>query len=177
MGSDKCELVSGLRTANLTLASLLWTIALWVAEQGYVHLSCGLFTNLHIRHIQDKILSVTRHLICKKSRYENKNESIMMTSSNENIFRVTGHLCGEFIGHWWIPRAKANDAKLWCFLDLRLNKRLSKQCEAGDRRHRYAQYDIYADNLSPFSRYRLITLKCKLNGRYFTDISKCIFVK
>ena len=23
----------------------------------------------------------------------------MMTSSNENIFRVTGHLCGEFTGH------------------------------------------------------------------------------
>ena len=23
----------------------------------------------------------------------------MMTSSNGNIFRVTGHLCGEFIGH------------------------------------------------------------------------------
>ena len=24
---------------------------------------------------------------------------IMMTSSNGNIFRVTGHLCGEFTGH------------------------------------------------------------------------------
>ena len=33
----------------------------------------------------------------------------MMTSSNGNIFRVTGHLCGEFTG------------------DLRLNKRFSKQ--------------------------------------------------
>ena len=28
----------------------------------------------------------------------------MMTSSNGNIFRVTGHLCGEFTGHRWIPR-------------------------------------------------------------------------
>ena len=25
----------------------------------------------------------------------------MMTSSNENIFRVTGYLCWEFTGHWW----------------------------------------------------------------------------
>ena len=25
----------------------------------------------------------------------------MITSSNGNIFRVTGHLCGEFTGHWW----------------------------------------------------------------------------
>ena len=52
-----------------------------------------------------------------------------MTSSNGNIFRVrpTGHLRWEFTGPWWIPRTKASDAELWCFFDLRLNKRLSKQ--------------------------------------------------
>ena len=33
-----------------------------------------------------------------------------------NAFRVTGHLCGEFTGHRWIPRSKASDAELWCFL-------------------------------------------------------------
>ena len=50
-----------------------------------------------------------------------------MTSSNGNIFRVTGHLCGEFTGPRWIPHTKASDAELWCFFYLRLNKRLSKQ--------------------------------------------------
>ena len=40
----------------------------------------------------------------------------MMTSSNGNIFRVTGHLCGEFTGLRWIPHTKASDAELWCFL-------------------------------------------------------------
>ena len=40
----------------------------------------------------------------------------MMTSSNGNIFRVTGHLCGEFTGPRWIPRTKASDVELWCFL-------------------------------------------------------------
>ena len=40
----------------------------------------------------------------------------MMTPWNENIFRVTGHLCGEFTGPRWIPHAKASDAELWCFL-------------------------------------------------------------
>ena len=40
----------------------------------------------------------------------------MMTSSNGNIFRVTGHLCGEFTGDRWIPRPVANDMDLWCFL-------------------------------------------------------------
>ena len=36
----------------------------------------------------------------------------MMTSSNGNIFRVTGHLCGGFTGPRWIPRTKASDAEL-----------------------------------------------------------------
>ena len=40
----------------------------------------------------------------------------MMTSSNGNIFRVAGHLCGEFTGPRWIPRTKASDAELWYFL-------------------------------------------------------------
>ena len=37
---------------------------------------------------------------------------LMMASSNGNIFRVTGHLCGEFTGHRWIPRTKTSDAEL-----------------------------------------------------------------
>ena len=35
---------------------------------------------------------------------------------NGNIFRVTGHLFGEFTGPRWIPRTKASDAEFWCFL-------------------------------------------------------------
>ena len=49
-----------------------------------------------------------------------------MTSSNENTFRVTGHLCGEFTGHRWIPHTKTSDVELWCFL-WSPDKRLSKQ--------------------------------------------------
>ena len=41
---------------------------------------------------------------------------LMMTSSNGNIFRVNGHLCGEFTGHRWISRAKSSNAELWSFL-------------------------------------------------------------
>ena len=51
----------------------------------------------------------------------------MMTSSNGNIFRVTGPLSGEFTGHRWIPHTKASDAELWWSLDLRLNQQLDKQ--------------------------------------------------
>ena len=52
---------------------------------------------------------------------------IKITSSNRNIFRVTGHLFGELTGHQWIPHTKASDAELWYFFYQRLNKRLSKQ--------------------------------------------------
>ena len=45
-----------------------------------------------------------------------RRKASMMKSSNENIFRVTGHLCGEFTGHWWIPRTIASDVELCCFL-------------------------------------------------------------
>ena len=46
---------------------------------------------------------------------------LMMTSSNGNIFRVTGPLCGEF------PTQRPATQSFDIFFDLRLNKRLSKQ--------------------------------------------------
>ena len=52
---------------------------------------------------------------------------LMMTSSNGNIFCVTGHLCGEYTGPRWIPHTKPVTRSFDVFFDLRLNKRLSKQ--------------------------------------------------
>ena len=49
----------------------------------------------------------------------------MMTSSNGNIFRVTGHLCGEFTGEF--PAQRPVTRGFDVFFDPRLNKRLSKQ--------------------------------------------------
>ena len=40
----------------------------------------------------------------------------MMTSSNENIFRVIDPLCREFTGLRWIPLTKASNVELWRFL-------------------------------------------------------------
>ena len=45
-----------------------------------------------------------------------------MPSSNGNIFRVTGHLCGEFTGD---PQKKPATRCFDVFFDLRQNKRLS----------------------------------------------------
>ena len=52
---------------------------------------------------------------------------IMMTSSNGNIFRVTGTLCGEFTGPGEFPTQRPVTRSFDVFFDLRLNKRLSKQ--------------------------------------------------
>ena len=48
----------------------------------------------------------------------------MMTSSNGNIFRVTGPLCGQFTGPGEFPKGQWRGALMF---SLRLNKRLSKQ--------------------------------------------------
>ena len=71
----------------------------------------------------------------------------MVTSSNANIFRVTGHLCGEFPGHRWIPRTKASDAELWCFPWSApwINGRVFNR-EADDLRRHHAHCDVIVTN-------------------------------
>ena len=70
-------------------------------------------------------------------------DDTMMTSSNGNIFRVTGHLCGEFTGDRWIPRTKASDAEPWCFffICVWINGWVNNH-EAGDLRRYRAHYDV-----------------------------------
>ena len=51
----------------------------------------------------------------------------MMTTSNGNIFRVTGPLLGKFTGHRWKPAQRPVTRSFDVFFDLCLNKRLSKQ--------------------------------------------------
>ena len=59
-----------------------------------------------------------------------------MTSSNGNIFRVTGHLCGEFTGPRWIPYSKASDGE-FSLISVWINNR-----EAGDLSRYHAHYDV-----------------------------------
>ena len=71
---------------------------------------------------------------------------IMMASLNASIFRVTGHLCGEFTGPRWNPRTKASDAELWCTLMFPLicawmNCWVNNRQPDDLRRHR-AHYDV-----------------------------------
>ena len=65
----------------------------------------------------------------------------MMTSSNGNIFRVTGPLCGEFTSPRWIPRTKASDAELRFFICVWINGWVYNR-ESGDLRRYRAHYDV-----------------------------------
>ena len=51
----------------------------------------------------------------------------MMTSSNGNIFRFTGPLCGEFTGPGEFPAQRPVTRSFDVLFDLRPNERLSKQ--------------------------------------------------
>ena len=60
-------------------------------------------------------------------RHPSQRASDMMTSSNGNIFRVTGHLCGNSPVPGEFPAQRPVTRSFGVLFDLRLNKRLSKQ--------------------------------------------------
>ena len=64
---------------------------------------------------------------CCQRHWMGHGQPYMMTSSNGNIFRVTGPLCGEFTGPGEFPTQRPVTRSFDFFFDLRLNKRLSKQ--------------------------------------------------
>ena len=69
---------------------------------------CFLFARLH------KLLN--KQSTCRWFVLMMRCQLRMMTSSNGNIFRVTGPLWGESTGHRFIPITKASRAEFWCFL-------------------------------------------------------------
>ena len=76
---------------------------------AFFFIKCNSFPKLH-----ENIIEICYPIIVPGAW--SKSKQPMMTSSNGNIFRVTGHLCGEFTGPRWISRTKASDAELSCFL-------------------------------------------------------------
>ena len=63
-----------------------------------------------------RLASVSSPVLYHWTYHQSNLPKIMMTSSNGNIFRVTGHFCDKFTGHRWIPCTKASDLELWHFL-------------------------------------------------------------
>ena len=76
---------------------------------------------------------------------------LMMTSSNGNIFCVTGPMCRKFTGHWWIASQRPVTWSFDVSYDLRLNKQLSNNHEAGDLRCHRAHDVIVMDMIYTMS--------------------------
>ena len=65
-----------------------------------------------------------------------------MTSSNRNVFRVTGLLFGEFTSYRWIPFTNASDTELRCFLWCTWINGWINNREAGELRRHRGHYDV-----------------------------------
>ena len=89
-------------------------------------------------HIEKTVVGWRNQLRMKTSAY-----IYVMTSSNGNIFRVTGPLWGESTGHRWIPRTKASDVELWYYLWSAPEQTIEQNNrDAADLRHHRAHYDF-----------------------------------
>ena len=85
---------------------------------------------------------------CRWVEIEKQKKSIMqvssmMTSSNGNMFRVTGLLCGEFTGDRWIPPHKGQwrGALIFSLICVWNNSSVNNG-DAGDLRRDRVQYDV-----------------------------------
>ena len=90
-----------------------------VPQHGYRHFKVRCMASRQSRQLQ--LCYMERHWV--RSIFH----SYIMTSSNGNIFRVTGPLCGEFTGPGEFPTQRPVTRSFDVFFGLRLNKRLSKQ--------------------------------------------------
>ena len=92
------------KASNAKNVSIWWRHHIIAFDAGIIEWRC-IFIYC-VTYLLCNILTIGTNKICNVT---------MMTSSNGNIFRVTGHLCGEFTGHVEV------------FFDLRPIKWLSKQ--------------------------------------------------
>ena len=85
-----------------------------------------------------------------------------MTSSDGNIFRVTGHLCGEFTGPRWIPQTKAQwrGALVFSLICTRINGWVNNG-EAGDLKRYRVHYDV-------------IVMCCDIGGVAVISVAICL---
>ena len=97
-------------TATLTSHAILW----YQVHENVANIGPASSGNItYNKHYDNTIVwrtTMFQYALCLCYCYP------MITSSNGDIFGITGHLCGEFAGHRWIPHTKASDAELWCVL-------------------------------------------------------------
>ena len=124
---------------------------IWISNDlNFMLTSCELHKNYMTSSLHYTWIWLLASLLCTSYEWASESALIvsisgnhMMTSSNGDIFRVTGHLCGEFTGDRWIPCTKASDVELWCSLLICvwINGWVNNR-KAGDLRRYRAHYDV-----------------------------------
>ena len=90
-----------------SITMILWLISVWQSLVWMLNFI------VFMRLFHELVRHLSLHIFLFWITY---NDKTMMTAWNENIFCITGPLCGEFTIHRWIPLTKASDTELWCFL-------------------------------------------------------------
>ena len=122
------------------MAHALFFIMLWTSNDSIICCHCCYMgceyvypCIWYIFILADECRGIANIGIGPQNRYCNYGSMVslkpyfMMTSSNGNIFRVTGPLCGDFTGPGEFPTQRPVTRCFDVFFDLRLDKRLSKQ--------------------------------------------------
>ena len=119
--------------ADSSVAPSQWETALLCNDVSHwlsATLESGLYTTTMTRLNTYHTWTHERHLISHSHRWA----IIMMTSSNGNIFCVTGPLWGESTSHRWISLTKACDTELWCFPSSVPEQTVEQTIKTGDLR-------------------------------------------
>ena len=94
---------------------------------------------------------------------------IMMTSSNGNIFRVTGPLRGEFPDHRWLNyphKGQWRGALMFCLIRAWINGWVNNR-EIGDLRPHRAHYDVIVMHKSALAR--VMAWCCQATSHYLSQ--------
>ena len=85
-------------------------------------------------------------------KYHDINNNDIMTSSNGNLFCVTGLLCEDFTSHRWMPRTKGQWRwPLMFSLVCAWTNSWANNGDTGDLRYHHAHYDVSAMMWAPTS--------------------------
>ena len=111
---------------------------------------------------------------------------VMMASSNGDIFRVTGHLYGEFTGPPVNspPKGQWHGALMFSLICVWKNSLVNNR-EAGDLRRHRTHYDVTVMIATSSLSSLAVSTQPEKNGRYFTnhilyvfwDDNGCVFIE
>ena len=124
--SKCCEIWSRLPRCLMCRVHVHVLVNLWIINFPYLyvisrHFSCYVYVCIYVDVYDHTQVGIW----CCVGVFDIP--GLMMTSSNGNIFRVTGPLCGELTGPGEFSTQRPVTRIFDVFFDLRLNKRLSKQ--------------------------------------------------